>query len=343
MYATTGQMTYEAAANLAMNEVFMRSLNTSLATLAAGGRPAVRRSGAAGRSTLKDLALALLVGLLVRCLLVGLRRHPDPDDSQGARADAIGTCARRCCERRSGRRRLRLWRRAGAASVEAEPAPAATSRERRARPRHRPAAGAGQGRNQEGEAAQETLGGTELTARAATTSGSRSYIRDIPDFPKPGVVFKDITPLLADKKAFTYTIDAIAHHYDRDEIDKVLGIEARGFMVAAPLAYRFTAGLIPVRKKGKLPWEVESADVRARVRHRSPRDSTRTRSSRGSASSSSTTCSQPAAPLAQPRSLTESAAERWPGIATIMELSFLGGRRQTVRTTTSSASSPTSR
>jgi adenine phosphoribosyltransferase len=71
-------------------------------------------------------------------------------------------------------------------------------------------------------------------------------------------VFKDITPLLADKKAFTYTIDAISHQFDRDEIDKVLGIEARGFMVAAPLAYRFTAGLIPVRKKGKLPWEVES-------------------------------------------------------------------------------------
>ncbi len=86
----------------------------------------------------------------------------------------------------------------------------------------------------------------------------KEHIRDIPDFPKPGIVFKDITPLLAHKKAFTYTIDALAHHYDRDEIDKVLGIEARGFMVAAPLAYRFTAGLIPVRKKGKLPWKVQT-------------------------------------------------------------------------------------
>jgi adenine phosphoribosyltransferase len=88
----------------------------------------------------------------------------------------------------------------------------------------------------------------------------KEHIRDIPDFPKKGVVFKDITPLLADKKAFTYTIDAIAHHFDRDEIDKVLGIEARGFMIAAPLAYRFTAGLIPVRKKGKLPWQVETEE-----------------------------------------------------------------------------------
>ena len=86
----------------------------------------------------------------------------------------------------------------------------------------------------------------------------KDHIRDIPDFPKPGIVFKDITPLLADKKAFAYTIDAIAHHFDRDEVDKVLGIEARGFMIAAPLAYRFTAGLIPVRKSGKLPWRVQS-------------------------------------------------------------------------------------
>jgi adenine phosphoribosyltransferase len=86
----------------------------------------------------------------------------------------------------------------------------------------------------------------------------KEHIREIPDFPKPGVSFKDITPLLADKKAFSYTIDAIAHEFDRDQVDKVLGIEARGFMIAAPLAYRFTAGLIPVRKKGKLPWEVES-------------------------------------------------------------------------------------
>src|SRR5918997_3134297 len=88
----------------------------------------------------------------------------------------------------------------------------------------------------------------------------KEFIRDIPDFPKPGIVFKDITPLLADKKAFSYTIDAIAQHFDRDEVDKVLGIEARGFMVAAPLAYRFTAGLIPVRKKGKLPWQVEAEE-----------------------------------------------------------------------------------
>ncbi len=88
----------------------------------------------------------------------------------------------------------------------------------------------------------------------------KDFIRDVPDFPKEGVVFKDITPLLADEKAFTYTVDAIFHHYDRTDIDKVLGIEARGFMIAAPLAYRFSAGLIPVRKSGKLPWKVDTEE-----------------------------------------------------------------------------------
>lgn len=86
----------------------------------------------------------------------------------------------------------------------------------------------------------------------------KGYIRDVVDFPKQGIVFKDITPLLGDKKALSYTVDALAHHFDRDDIDKVVGIEARGFIIAAPLAYRFTAGFIPVRKKGKLPWQVEA-------------------------------------------------------------------------------------
>jgi adenine phosphoribosyltransferase len=78
-------------------------------------------------------------------------------------------------------------------------------------------------------------------------------IRDVPDYPKPGVVFKDITPLLADHTAFAGVVDAIVAHYGRGTIDKVVGIEARGFIVAAPVAYHFGAGFVPVRKKGKLP------------------------------------------------------------------------------------------
>src|SRR6187551_1818664 len=85
----------------------------------------------------------------------------------------------------------------------------------------------------------------------------RSLIRDIPDFPKPGVVFKDITPLLADATAFTQVIDTIADRWAGQPIDRVLGVEARGFIVAAPVAYRFGAGFVPVRKTGKLPWAIE--------------------------------------------------------------------------------------
>ena len=89
-------------------------------------------------------------------------------------------------------------------------------------------------------------------------SSLKELIRDIPDFPKPGVVFKDITPLLADVDAFRATIDALAAHYRGVRIDKVAGIEARGFIVAAPLAYRLDAGFIPIRKRGKLPGSVEA-------------------------------------------------------------------------------------
>lgn len=83
------------------------------------------------------------------------------------------------------------------------------------------------------------------------------HIRDIPDWPKPGVVFKDITPLLADRHAFRRVIDSLAAPFAGARIDKVLGVEARGFVVAAPLADRFGAGFVPVRKAGKLPWRIE--------------------------------------------------------------------------------------
>src|SRR5881275_2810908 len=83
----------------------------------------------------------------------------------------------------------------------------------------------------------------------------KALIRDVPDFPQPGIVFKDITPLLADRNAFSTIIDLIVVHFGRGNVDKVVGIEARGFILAAPVAYHFGAGVIPVRKKGKLPWQ----------------------------------------------------------------------------------------
>ena len=87
----------------------------------------------------------------------------------------------------------------------------------------------------------------------------RNAIRDIPDFPKPGIVFKDITPLLSNGPLFGKTIDLIAARYHGQKIDTVLGIESRGFIVGAALAYKLGAGFSVVRKPGKLPYETHSA------------------------------------------------------------------------------------
>lgn len=84
-----------------------------------------------------------------------------------------------------------------------------------------------------------------------------SFIREIPDFPKPGVMFKDITPLLGDASAFAAAVDGLVAPFATDGIQKVLGTEARGFIFAAPVACRLGAGFVPVRKAGKLPWEIE--------------------------------------------------------------------------------------
>jgi adenine phosphoribosyltransferase len=87
----------------------------------------------------------------------------------------------------------------------------------------------------------------------------RSAIRDIPDFPKPGIVFKDITPLLANGPLFGKTIDLIAERYRGQKIDTVLGIESRGFIFGSALAYKLGAGFSVVRKPGKLPYRTHSA------------------------------------------------------------------------------------
>ena len=88
----------------------------------------------------------------------------------------------------------------------------------------------------------------------------KQLIRDVPDFPEPGIVFKDITPVLADPNAFSTIIDLIVVHFGRGNVDKVVGIEARGFILAAPVAYHFGAGVVPIRKAGKLPWTTESEE-----------------------------------------------------------------------------------
>lgn len=83
----------------------------------------------------------------------------------------------------------------------------------------------------------------------------RARIRDVPDFPKKGIVFKDITPVLADAALFRRVVEAFAARWKGERVAKVVGIESRGFLFAAPLAYALGAGLCIVRKPGKLPWE----------------------------------------------------------------------------------------
>lgn len=83
-------------------------------------------------------------------------------------------------------------------------------------------------------------------------------IVDIPDYPEPGVVFKDITPLFADPEGFGAVVDSIAEHFADAGVTKVIGAEARGFMVGAPVAHRLGAGFVPARKPGKLPRETAS-------------------------------------------------------------------------------------
>ncbi|GJD45194.1 Adenine phosphoribosyltransferase [Methylobacterium cerastii] len=86
----------------------------------------------------------------------------------------------------------------------------------------------------------------------------KDSIRSIPDYPKPGIVFRDITTLLSDPRAFRRAVDALVHPYAGGRIDQVAGIEARGFILGGAVAHQLSAGFVPVRKKGKLPHKTVS-------------------------------------------------------------------------------------
>ncbi len=86
----------------------------------------------------------------------------------------------------------------------------------------------------------------------------KKIIRDVPDFPKKGIVFKDITTLLADAKSFHRMVDLLAHRYIGERIDQIVGIEARGFILGSALAYKLGTGITLVRKPGKLPYKTRS-------------------------------------------------------------------------------------
>lgn len=88
----------------------------------------------------------------------------------------------------------------------------------------------------------------------------KRLIREVPDFPKPGILFYDITTLLKDKTGFATLIDALSEHFIADKVDLVLGMEARGFIFGPAVAYRLNAGFVPVRKPGKLPAATKKYD-----------------------------------------------------------------------------------
>ena len=88
----------------------------------------------------------------------------------------------------------------------------------------------------------------------------KEYIRDVPDFPKPGILFRDITPLLSSPDAFAQCIDRFVAHYDGQAVDIIAAAEARGFIFAVPLAMRLGAAFVPVRKPGKLPFRTHSLE-----------------------------------------------------------------------------------
>jgi adenine phosphoribosyltransferase len=93
-------------------------------------------------------------------------------------------------------------------------------------------------------------------AKRTDTCFLRDLIREIPDFPDPGIAFKDITPLLGHDDCFRYAVDALADHFAGRDVDAIAAIDARGFLFAAPVAYRLGVGLVPVRKPGKLPAKI---------------------------------------------------------------------------------------
>jgi len=101
----------------------------------------------------------------------------------------------------------------------------------------------------------QTKMSTQMPTKPVDCVGLKKLIREVPDFPKKGILFYDITTLLKDKLGFALLIDALSEHYIGKEIDLVLGMEARGFIFGPALAYRLNAGFVPVRKPGKLPAE----------------------------------------------------------------------------------------
>ena len=299
--------TYSQATNLAVNQTMMRSLNTSLASLLPILGLLLVGNYLLGAETLKDLALALFIGvaagayssIFIAPPLVAMWKEKEPRYAQlRARVERLaarapppsGPSGPERPVRAGARRRLpppperELPALPPDAELAEEPALAAdptTSRSRSgpwsraadptpAQKHARPSSGAS--RPGASSPARPSAAGASPDRRTARAHRHPAPAGAHPRRARlqPGIVFKDITPLLADEVGFSSVIDETVVHFGRGNVDKVVGIEARGFILASPVAYHFEAGFVPVRKAGKLPYQVE-AEVRARVRHRHPR------------------------------------------------------------------------
>jgi adenine phosphoribosyltransferase len=106
-----------------------------------------------------------------------------------------------------------------------------------------------------------------MSSTRTTVADIERAIRNVPDFPKPGIQFKDITPVLADAKLFAGAIDLLTERFKPGSVDAVVGIDARGFIFAAAAAVKLEAGFIPVRKKGKLPYQTIEQDYALEYGH----------------------------------------------------------------------------
>jgi len=153
------------------------------------------------------------------------------------------------------------------------------------------------------------------------------YIRDIPDFPKPGILFKDITPLLADPQAFQHSIQMMGTHFESQGIDAVAAAEARGFLFAAPMALDLKLPLVPLRKPGKLPYrtyslkyDLEYGSAELQMHVDGVRPGTRVLLVDDLLATGGT--------MKAGCSLIEQAGGAVAGCAFLVELAFLGGRKQ---------------
>ena len=159
----------------------------------------------------------------------------------------------------------------------------------------------------------------------APSAWLQDYITDVPDFPEPGVVFKDITPLLRDPDAFRYTTEALADFFVGHEVDSIVAVDARGFIFGATVACRLGCGFVPVRKSGKLPGDVLGVEYELEY------GSNRLELSAGAFAPDSTVVIiddvlATGGTVSATIDLCEQAGATVAGLGFLLELDFLGGR-----------------